>query len=135
MIIGLGIDIVEISRIRKALSRSGNRFLSRVLNPEEKAAMPSLETRQGKDFSAAEIAYVAGRFAAKEALSKALGTGFSQGVLFTDFMVLPLPSGAPSALLKGAALRILEEKGGAVVHVSLSHGRETVAAVAVLEKL
>lgn len=135
MIIGLGIDVVEISRIRKALSRCGQRFLSRILTPEEITAMPSPEVRSSEDFSAAEIAYVAGRFAAKEALSKALGTGFSQGVTFTDFMILPLPSGAPSASLRGTASRLLEERGGALVHISLSHGRETVAAVAVFEKI
>ena len=135
MIIGLGIDIAEISRIRNTLSRCGNRFLSRLLNPEEIQAMPSAASCMEKEFSPAQIAYVAGRFAAKEALSKALGTGFSQGVRFTDFTVLPLPSGAPSASLKGAALRIFEEKGGNVLHLSLSHGQETVAAVAILEKI
>lgn len=134
MIIGLGIDVTEISRIRKTLSRCGERFLARILTPEEVAIMPSANFQTG-NISAAAIAYVAGRFAAKEALSKALGTGFSQGVQFTDFAILSLPSGAPYASLQGAALRILEEKGGGLVHISLSHGKETVAAVAILEKI
>ena len=81
----------------------------------------------------ARAAFVAGRFAAKEAAVKALGTGFAEGVSMRDVEVLRLPSGRPELRFSGAAARRAEELGVKAVHVSLTHERDVAGAVVVLE--
>jgi holo-[acyl-carrier protein] synthase len=95
MIIGVGSDLVDIRRIEKTIERFGDRFLSRVFTPVERA---KAERR------AARIDTYAKRFAAKEACAKALGTGFRRGVYFRDLGVVNLPSGRPTMALTGGAL-------------------------------
>lgn len=96
MILGLGSDICDIRRIEAAISRHGERFLSRVFTPTERAkAMRRTERIRAGTF--------AKRFAAKEAAAKALGTGFRNGVFFSDLGVINLPSGQPTLLLTGGA--------------------------------
>lgn len=98
MIIGLGNDIVDIRRIEKTLERFGDRFLDRVFTEIERARSDRRRNR---------AASYAKRFAAKEACSKALGTGFRQGVYWRDMGVINLPSGRPTlALAGGAATRL-----------------------------
>jgi len=96
VILGLGSDICDIRRIEAAIARHGDRFLTRVFTITEraKAARRTERIRAGT---------FAKRFAAKEAAAKALGTGFSRGVFFSDLGVVNLPSGQPTLMLTGGA--------------------------------
>ena len=122
MIVGLGLDVAEIARIRKAWDRFGPRFAQRILAPGELAALPPQP-----------VPYLAARFAAKEAAVKALGTGFSNGIGPCDIEVISLPTGQPTVRFHGAAAARFAALGGRTAHVSLTHGRDTAAAVVVLE--
>lgn len=96
MILGLGSDICDIRRIEHAIEKYGDRFLDRVYTEVERAkAMRRTEKIQAATF--------AKRFAAKEAASKALGTGFRDGVFFSNLGVVNLPSGQPTLLMTGGA--------------------------------
>jgi len=99
VIIGLGSDIVDVTRIARAIDRHGERFLARIYTPAERS---KAESRVNS------IETYAKRFAAKEACSKALGTGFRNGVFWRDMGVVNLPSGRPTMKLTGGALRRLE---------------------------
>ncbi len=99
MIIGLGNDIIDIRRVEKTIERFGERFLDRIFTDVE---------RTKSDARAARAASYAKRFAAKEACSKALGTGFREGVFWKDMGVVNLVSGRPTLALTGGALRALE---------------------------
>ncbi len=95
MIVGIGSDLCNIERIQKSIDRFGERFLNRVFTDIERAKAAK------RPFSAAGT--LAKRFAAKEAFSKAVGTGFKRGVYMKDIGVVNLPSGAPSLHLTGGA--------------------------------
>jgi len=100
MIIGLGSDLIDIRRIAQTIERHGDRFLDRIFTPVERAK---------SDRRAERAASYAKRFAAKEACSKALGTGLRRGVFWRDMGVVNLPGGKPTLLLTGGAhLRLLE---------------------------
>jgi holo-[acyl-carrier protein] synthase len=99
MIIGLGSDIVDVRRIKDVLDRHGDRFLDRCFTPLERAKA---------DRRARRIETYAKRFAAKEACSKALGTGLAQGVFWRDMGVINLPGGRPTMKLTGGALKRLQ---------------------------
>ena len=100
MIVGIGSDLCNIARIEKSLERFGDRFLNRVFTETERAKAASRPlTRAGT---------LAKRFAAKEAFSKAVGTGFKRGVFMKDIGVVNLPSGAPTLRLTGGALARLD---------------------------
>ena len=94
MIIGLGNDLIDIRRIAATIERFGDRFLDRVFTPEE---------RRKSDRRQQRAASYAKRFAAKEACSKALGTGFRRGVFWRDMGVVNLASGRPTMVLTGGA--------------------------------
>lgn len=98
MIIGIGNDIIDIRRVEKTIARYGDRFLNRVFTDIE---------RRKSDARAARAASYAKRFAAKEACSKALGTGFRNGVFWRDMGVVNLASGRPTLELTGGAARVL----------------------------
>ncbi|HXL69873.1 MAG TPA: holo-ACP synthase [Rhizomicrobium sp.] len=98
MILGLGSDLIDIRRIEKTLERHGPRFIARIFTDIEQAK---------SERRAARAASYAKRFAAKEACSKALGTGLSQGVFWRDMGVANLPSGKPTMTLTGGALKRL----------------------------
>ena len=98
MMIGLGSDLIDIRRIEKALARHGERFLDRIFTPVERARSEARANR---------VESYAKRFAAKEACSKALGTGFRHGVFWRDMGVVNLPSGRPTMELTGGALERL----------------------------
>jgi len=100
MILGLGSDIIDIRRIERTLERFGERFTRRVFTEVERAKC---------DRRAQRAASYARRFAAKEACSKALGTGFRDGVYWRDMGVVNLPSGKPTMALSGGAARRLAE--------------------------
>jgi holo-[acyl-carrier protein] synthase len=99
MILGLGSDLIDIRRIEKTLERHGSRFIERIFTKTEQVK---------SERRAARAASYAKRFAAKEACSKALGTGLSQGVFWRDMGVANLPSGKPTMKLTGGALKRLE---------------------------
>ena len=100
MILGLGSDLIDIRRIEQVIERFGDRFLERVFTDVERG---KCERRADRAASYAR------RFAAKEACSKALGTGFRDGVFWRDLGVVNLSSGRPSMMLTGGALRRLQE--------------------------
>jgi holo-[acyl-carrier protein] synthase len=100
MIIGLGSDLIDIRRVEKSIERFGERFLSRIYTETE---------RRKSDGRAQRAASYAKRFAAKEACSKALGTGLRKGVFWRDMGVVNLPGGKPSMRLTGGALRRLHD--------------------------
>ena len=99
MIIGIGSDIIDIRRIEKTIARHGDRFLNRIYTDGERAKAEGRAKR---------IDTYAKRFAAKEACSKALGTGFRRGVFWRDLGVINLPSGRPTMRLTGGALERLK---------------------------
>ena len=99
MIIGVGQDICDVNRINSTISRYGNRFKNRIYTTNE---IIKCEKRLNSVDSFAR------RFAAKEACSKALGTGFRKGVFYKDIEVVNLPSGKPTIKLNGGALKILK---------------------------
>ena len=100
MIIGIGNDIIDIRRVERTLERFGERFVQRIFTSTERAR---------SDRRAKRVESYAKRFAAKEACSKALGTGFSRGVYWRDMGVLNLASGKPTMELKGGAAKRLAE--------------------------
>lgn len=122
-ILALGLDLVDLGRIAAALSRHGEAFVERFCRPGEPAG------REG----AARIAHLAGLFAAKEAVLKALGTGWAQGLGFQQVEILRAPSGAPTVRLHGRASERAAELGVTAIHLSITHERGHAAAVAVLE--
>lgn len=122
MIVGLGTDITDLRRLERILARFDHRFLRRILSPEELASCAS--------FAASHIG---GRFAAKEACAKALGTGFRDGIGPAQIGVLTAASGRPALRLSGAALARARKIGAGRWHVSISHEREYAIAVVILE--
>lgn len=127
MVVGIGIDVVEISRIRKSLERFGTAFISRLLHQRELDDLPE------DVLSSSAISHVAARFAAKEAAVKALGTGFAEGIGLHDVRICSLPSGQPLLSFHGPALKRLELLHAGRSFLSLTHEREYAAAVVVLE--
>jgi holo-[acyl-carrier protein] synthase len=113
MILGLGSDIVDITRIEKTLQRFGDRFVERIFTTVE---------RQKSDGRANRAASYARRFAAKEACAKALGTGFRRGVFWKDLGVVNQPGGKPTMELTGGAARRLQQivPAGMVAQIDLS---------------
>lgn len=122
MIVGLGIDLVEISRIRKAHERFGLLFAKKILHQHELDSMPPNP-----------VDFLASRFAAKEAAVKALGTGF-RGIWFQDLYVEKQANGQPGLVFLGPALEKFQSLGAERVLLSLTHSRESAAAVVILEK-
>lgn len=103
MILGLGNDLIDIRRIEKTLQRFGDRFIERIYTDIEQA-----KANRRKGSGQAYAATYAKRYAAKEAASKALGTGFRQGVYWRDLGVINLPSGKPTVHMTGGAAERLE---------------------------
>ena len=122
MIRGIGIDIIEVERVRSVAERHGDRFLRRIYTQTEIDSIHG--TREQ---------YLAARFAAKEAAFKALGTGWSRGVRWVDVEIDNLPSGQPTLTLSGEALSRARELGAERFHISISHTAEYAAAQVVLE--
>ena len=125
MITSLGVDIIELDRIRSTFERFGARFLDRVLTEAERAYCAR---------KVDPVPSVAGRFAGKEAVAKALGTGIARGVHWRSIEIVRAPSGKPGIALHGEAKRLADAAGVRNVHFSLTHGRDAAVAVAVLER-
>jgi holo-[acyl-carrier protein] synthase len=125
MIVGVGIDIIDIRRVRKILERQGERFMRRVFTAgEQEYCMAHRDA----------ALHFAARFAAKEALFKALGTGWAQGVTWLDAEVRRESSGAPRLVLCGSAEEVSKGLGTQAIHLSLSHSEEAAIALVILEK-
>jgi len=124
MIVGIGIDLVEISRIEAAIAHFGDRFLRRVFTPTE-IAYCQRAAHPAERFAA--------RFAAKEAALKALGTGKHGGIRWHDVEIVASPSGQPRIEFHARARECLHAVGGRRAHVSLSHGRDLAIAYVILE--
>lgn len=125
MIVGVGIDIVEVARFRRARERWGERFLGRLFTTRE------------LDYCLASANHdlrLAARFAAKEAALKALGTGLTAGCRWHDVEVVPDERGAPALALSSAAAQLASRLGASRRHLSLTHTAACAAAVVVLEQ-
>lgn len=112
-IVGHGVDIVEVARIREMLARHEDQFLNRCFTPREQADAAGAGKRREER--------LAGRFAAKEATLKALGTGWRHGIAWTEIEVTPNDAGAPQLALTGQALRFAASKGITDWLLSISH--------------
>ena len=125
MIFGIGTDLVEIERIAKVLARHGDRFTGYILTDSEGA-----EAKRRGD----SVQFIAGRWAAKEAVAKALGCGLGGRCAWRDIEVTGSASGAPVVTLSGDGARTMKENGIARVFVSISHEHGHAVAMAVAEK-
>jgi holo-[acyl-carrier protein] synthase len=126
MIVGLGIDVVEVSRIDAILKKFGDRFLERILLPEEMAYCASHKSPGP---------FIAARFAAKEAVSKAFGTGIGAAIGWHDIEVRHKDSGEPYVVFHGKGLDLFVSRKANVIHLSLSHTAASAVAVAILEQI
>ena len=120
-ILGHGIDLVECARIAKVLENHGQRFLRRVLTPAERERASKYKH---------PIPFIAGRWAAKEAILKMIGTGWRGRIAWTDMEILPDPSGRPVVTLTGETARHAERIGIRRVLLSITHTRNHAAASA-----
>lgn len=134
MIVGIGSDLVNISRIENTIEKFGGHFIGKIFTKAEIAEMA-----RRKDISKREYASMAAkRFAAKEACSKALGTGFREGVFWKNIEIKHLPSGQPTLRLNGGALKHahrLCDSGNINIHLSMSDDYPWAQAFVVLEKI
>ena len=124
MILGIGIDIIEVARVQASHERFGERFLNRILLPDEIAYC--LTHKMPGPFLAA-------RFAAKEAISKAFGTGIGAQLGWHDLEIKRKESGEPYVILHDKGERLLKERHARAVLISLSHTANYATAVAILE--
>jgi holo-[acyl-carrier protein] synthase len=125
MIVGTGIDIAEVPRIREAIERHGERFLKRIFTEGEIQYCESKANR---------VERYAARFAAKEAGMKAIGTGWNHGVRWRDIEVARKPGGRPTLLLHGKAAEFAAQLGATNIALSLTHTAEQAFAQVILEK-
>jgi len=124
MILGMGIDIMEVARIASSYEKFGERFVNRILLPDETAYCLSHRN---------PVPFLAVRFAAKEAISKAFGTGIGAALGWQDMEICKKESGEPYVVLHGKGSELFEARGAKQLLVSLSHTENYAAATAVLE--
>jgi holo-[acyl-carrier protein] synthase len=124
MILGVGIDIIEVARIQASYEKFGERFLNRILHSGEIAYCLSHKS---------PAPFLAARFAAKEAISKAFGTGIGAQLSWQDMEVARRESGEPYVILHGGGQKLLERRAGRSLLISLSHTQQHATAVAILE--
>ncbi len=124
MIKGIGIDTIEISRIERIYREYGDHFLQKVLTPSERLYVSKWQSPATR---------LAGRFAAKEACMKALGTGWSQGVRWKDIEVTNAPDGEPGLSLQGEARKRFIDIQASAAYISITHTKNHATALVVLE--
>jgi len=124
VIVGIGIDIAEVDRIREAIERHGRRFIERIYTPAEIAYVERKANRFER---------YAARFAAKEAGMKAIGTGWKRGVRWQDFEVTNLPSGRPTLQFHGEAAKIADRMGIRNIALSITHTAAQGMAIVIAE--
>jgi holo-[acyl-carrier protein] synthase len=112
LIVGMGIDIAEVDRVKAAIERHGEKFLKRVYTEREREYCERFKNKYER---------YAGRFAAKEATMKALGTGWSRGVRWVDVEVVRQSGGRPTISLKGEAAKVASALGVERVALSITH--------------
>jgi holo-[acyl-carrier protein] synthase len=122
---GIGIDVVEIDRVEASIDEFGEKFLSRIFTASE---------REYCEQHRRSVLHYAARFAAKEAVSKALGTGIGKDVSFMEIQVVKKPSGEPEVELLGNAANFAKKKGICLIKISLTHADQYAAANAVAMK-
>jgi holo-[acyl-carrier protein] synthase len=129
MIIGIGLDVVELERMARLLAGPGReRFAERILTESERASWRRLPERRA-------LEYISGRFAAKEAVVKAIGCGIGAIVGFRDIEVMPDSSGKPTCKLSEDALaRLGWNREPTRLHIAITHERSIAAATAIIEK-
>ncbi|HRZ86772.1 MAG TPA: holo-ACP synthase [bacterium] len=125
MIKGIGIDIIEVERVEKVIERHGEHFYRRLYTEREIAYC--------KEKKKNALLHFAGRFTAKEAASKALGTGIAGGIAWTDIEILNEPSGKPVIVLSGKAKEVYDAIGGTKIHASISHSKGYAASQVIIE--
>ena len=123
MILGTGIDIIEVARVAASYEKFGDRFLNRVLVPDEIAYCRSHKN---------PAPFLAARFAAKEAVSKAFGTGIGAALGWQDMEIRRKESGEPFVVLHGKGRELFAARGARQLFVSLTHTEQYAAATAVL---
>ena len=126
MIVGIGVDIVDIERVNRLMGRYKDRFVRRVFTEAE---------AQYANRSARPAERLAGRFAVKEAVLKAFGTGKSHGILWKDVETVRGRMGKPEVKLHGNASRYLIKTGGNTIHVSISHDGGRAMAFVIVERM
>jgi len=124
VIVGIGIDVAEVKRIRAVIESQGERFLRRVFTQDEVAYCEQFKNKYER---------YAGRFAAKEAAMKALGTGWSRGVRWVDVEVVRQRGGRPTVSLKGEAKKIADGLGVKNIVLSITHTVEQAIAQVIFE--
>ncbi|KXG42551.1 holo-ACP synthase [Tepidibacillus infernus] len=123
MIIGIGIDLVEIPRIKGIIENKGSHFLQKVFTQKELAGAPLNPQRK--------IEYLAGRFAGKEAVAKAFGTGIGKQLNWKDIEISSLDSGKPIVVIKSTEV----EKENLTIHISISHTKTIAIAKVIIEQI
>lgn len=124
MILGTGIDIIEVERIEASYEKFGERFLNRILVKGEMEYCLS-HKKPGP--------FLAARFAAKEAVSKAFGTGIGAQLSWQDIEVKRKESGEPYVIMHGNGLELMKQRGARIVHLTISHTEKHATAMAILE--
>ena len=124
MILGTGIDIIEVSRVQTSYEKFGERFLQRILRPAEIAYCLSHKS---------PAPFLAARFAAKEAISKAFGTGIGAELCWQDLEVGRKATGEPFVILHDKGIQLLQQRGANRVHLTISHTVQHAVAMAILE--
>jgi len=124
VIVGIGIDLAEVCRIREAIERHGQRFIQRIYTEKEIAYVERKANKYER---------YAARFAAKEAGMKAIGTGWKRGVRWRDFEVTNLPSGRPTLQFHGEAAKFAETLGVRNIALSITHTAAQGMAIVILE--
>lgn len=122
MILGIGVDIIEINRIQKAVERNSN-FIEKVFTKKEQEYFKKVNLRYES---------IAGKFAAKEAVVKALGTGF-RNMKINDIEIINDELGKPLVELKGGALNVIKDYKNIKIHLSISHNRDNAIAYSIVE--
>jgi holo-[acyl-carrier protein] synthase len=126
MIVGIGIDILELVRIEKILARQEAAFLARIFTERERECIPEAERRK--------IEFVAGRYAAKEAAAKAVGTGIGKQLSFQDIEIVPEESGRPQLFINPERLEEIIGYQNCYCHLSISHSEQYAVAQVIMEK-
>lgn len=123
-VVAIGMDLAQVARFEKVLTRHGDRLLDRLFTKAERAYC---------DRRASRLASYTGRFAVKEAVMKVLGTGWARGVTWRDIEVVRASGSAPELVLHGVAAKLARAKGITKIHITITHDGGIAAAVAVAE--
>jgi holo-[acyl-carrier protein] synthase len=126
LVIGIGVDMVDVDRVKTIMARRGDRFVQRAFTEAESAYCSRCQCPERR---------YAARFAAKEAVMKALGRGWFQGMPFREIEVTREPNGRPGVRLSGRTADLAARLGASSIHLSISHEQRSAVAFVVIEKL